>query len=173
MKRQAGNGRSFGRETLGNSRTRDRTPTCQCGPGVEPLERRWRLFTAPLGPEFRANTYTGGYQDFPTVAMDASGNFVVAWHNQDRNASTDDGVYWQRFDAAGQRQGAETRANTYTTDVQQYASVGMDGTGNFVVAWQSRGQDGSDFGVYAQRYGAAGQPLGTEFRVNTTPGDRP
>jgi hypothetical protein len=31
----------------------------------------------------------------------------------------------------------------------------------------SRGQDGDDQGLFGQRYGSAGTPLGTEFRVNT------
>src|SRR5262249_6486089 len=31
----------------------------------------------------------------------------------------------------------------------------------------SNGQDGSGYGVYAQRYDASGNPVGAEFRVNT------
>src|SRR5262249_42879820 len=41
-------------------------------------------------------------------------------------------------------------------------------TGKFVVTWSSNGQDGSGWGVYGQRYDANGNPLGGEFRVNTT-----
>src|SRR3712207_8322590 len=37
--------------------------------------------------------------------------------------------------------------------------------GDFVIAWQSY-QDGSGYGVYAQRYTAGGSALGAEFRVN-------
>jgi len=33
----------------------------------------------PVGPEFRVNTYTAGYQDEPAVGSDGSGNFVVVW----------------------------------------------------------------------------------------------
>src|SRR5262249_10829627 len=39
--------------------------------------------------------------------------------------------------------------------------------GGFVVAWQSSGQDGDLNGVFAQRYDADGNTLGTEFQVNT------
>jgi hypothetical protein len=42
----------------------------------------------------------------------------------------------------------------------------MDADGDFVVAWQSSGQDGSQYGIYARRYNAAGQALGGEFLVN-------
>ena len=44
----------------------------------------------------------------------------------------------------------------------------MDADGDFVVTWSSHGQDGSGWGVYAQRYNAAGVTQGGEFRVNTT-----
>src|SRR5207253_43301 len=47
-------------------------------------------------------------------------------------------------------------------------AVGMDNGGNFVLTWSSHEQDGSGWGVYAQRYDAAGVAQGSEFRVNTT-----
>ena len=40
--------------------------------------------------------------------------------------------------------------------------------GDFVVEWSSKDQDGSNYGVFGQRYAASGAPLGGEFRVNTT-----
>jgi len=43
----------------------------------------------------------------------------------------------------------------------------MDSAGDFVVAWDSDAQDGSSFGVYAQRYNLAGESRGGEFHVNT------
>ena len=43
----------------------------------------------------------------------------------------------------------------------------MDHLGNFVIVWDSQGQDGDKSGVYGQRYDASGAALGLEFRVNT------
>ena len=43
----------------------------------------------------------------------------------------------------------------------------MDKVGNFVITWQSEHQDGSGWGVYAQKYNDNGNPLEDEFRVNT------
>src|SRR5947208_2483985 len=63
--------------------------------------------------------------------------------------------------------GPEARANTNTTAFQTSPAVAMDAGGNYVVVWQSFGQDGSGYGVYAQRYSSAGVPQGGEFRVNT------
>jgi hypothetical protein len=39
--------------------------------------------------------------------------------------------------------------------------------GRFVVAWDSLGQDGDSWGVFAQRFDAAGVPAGGEFQVNS------
>ena len=65
-------------------------------------------------------------------------------------------------------QGAEFRVNTTTADNQINPAVAMDAAGNFVVTWSSNLQDGSGYGIYAQRYNAAGVAQGAEFLVNTT-----
>lgn len=62
----------------------------------------------------------------------------------------------------------EFRVNTWVANSQQQPSIVRLTGGSFVVAWQSNGQDGSGFGIYAQRYTATGVRLGQEFRVNTT-----
>jgi len=75
--------------------------------------------------------------------------------------------YAQRYNAAGVAQGGEFQVNSYTTSTQEFSTVSMDAAGNFVVTWSSSGQDGSGFGVYAQRYNAAGVAQGGEFKVNS------
>src|SRR3954469_25832274 len=60
--------------------------------------------------------------------------------------------------------GAEFRANTFTTGDQASPSVAADGDGDFVVAWQSSGQNNH---IYAQRYNSAGAAQDLEFRVNS------
>ena len=44
----------------------------------------------------------------------------------------------------------------------------MDLSGDFVVGWVSQNQGGGGYGVYAQRYNAAGAAQGGEFLANTT-----
>jgi hypothetical protein len=119
-----------------------------------------------LGPEFRVNSFTMGRQDNPAVAMDADGDFIVVWTSDGQDGS-DYGVFAQRFDAAGNPQGGEFQVNSFTTGVQNSPSVAMDADGDFVVAWESDGQDGSGRGILAQRFDAAGNPQGGEFQVNT------
>ncbi len=120
----------------------------------------------PKGGQFRANTHTLDAQSFPSVAMDADGDFVVAWQSRNQDGSGD-GIYAQRYNAAGEAQGGEFRVNTFTANMQSMASVAMNAVGDFVIAWRSLGQDGSEYGIYAQRYNAAGVPQGVEFDVNS------
>ena len=131
------------------------------------------------GGEFRLNTYTLADQFLPAASVDRRGTFVVTWGSgpgQDGNLS---GAFGQRFDASGLSLDGEFRVNTYTTgsqvllnlatDVIVPPSIGHDARGNFVVVWSSSpGQDGSNSGVFAQRYDASGVRRGSEFRINTT-----
>ncbi|MCB0627701.1 MAG: hypothetical protein KDC43_28205, partial [Saprospiraceae bacterium] len=64
--------------------------------------------------------------------------------------------------------GMETQANTTTANSQQWPAAAMDANGNFVVAWESYGQEGTTYGIYCQRFDNTGTPLGAEFRANTT-----
>ena len=137
---------------------------------IESLEDRLLLAAwYPHGPEFRVNSHARGDQSHQAAAMDDEGNFVVAWKSMGQDGSGE-GVYAQRYNAAGVHQGPEFRVNTTTVNDQDYPAVAMDGDGEFVIAWQSFGQDGNGEGVYAQRYAADGQPQGPEFRVNTRTG---
>jgi hypothetical protein len=119
----------------------------------------------PLGPEFRVNTYTTDFQVSSAIAVDSSGNFVVAWSGIEPDGTS--GVFGQRYMSGGVPVGPEFRVNTYTTGHQYAPAVGSDPSGNFVVVWNDSGQDGSYTGVFAQRYASSGAPLGPEFRVNT------
>jgi hypothetical protein len=133
------------------------------GPGI--FARRFTAAGGPAGLPFRVNTYVTGIQSDPSASIDGSGNFVVTWQSfaQDGNGL---GVFGQRYDAAGVPQGGEFRINSYTTGAQREPMPAMDAAGNFVVVWQSYGQDGQQDGVFGQRFGSAGAAVGPEFRVN-------
>ena len=67
--------------------------------------------------------------------------------------------------------GREFAVNTHTAGSQEFfpeaaCAVAAADDGSFVVTWSSSGQDGSSWGVYAQRFDAAGAKSGDEFRVN-------
>ncbi len=63
--------------------------------------------------------------------------------------------------------GEEFQVNIYEASAQLWPSVVGLNDGGYVITWSSSGQDGSSFGVYAQRYDATGAEVGGEFQVNT------
>jgi hypothetical protein len=129
--------------------------------------QRYSANGTPQGGEFRVNTNTVGDKLHARVAMDSVGDFVVTWQSYGQDGSGW-GVYGQSYSSSGTPQGGEFQVNTCTSGDQAYPAIAMNGTGNFVITWSSYGQDGSGWGVYAQRYSSTGTPKGGEFQVNTT-----
>lgn len=121
----------------------------------------------PVGGEFLVNTEVQKNQTTPALAMDADGDFVIVWQSQNQDYGTTWGVFAQRYNAMGVPQGDEFLVNSETKGNQFDPSVAMDAEGNFIITWTSDNQDGSDNGIYAQRYIANGIPQGDEFLVNT------
>jgi len=138
----------------------------QDGWGSGIYAQRYHTAGVPQGGEFLVNTTTDGHQHSSSVAMDATGDFIIAWVSGMIGSGESD-VYAQRFDAAGVPQGGEFLVNTFTANTQHSPNVAMTADGESVIVWGSQGQDGSDFGIFAQRYDAAGAPQGSEFQVNS------
>ncbi len=76
-------------------------------------------------------------------------------------------IHEQRYSSAGTAVGGEIQVNTHTTGHQYNPVVTGLADGGWVVTWHSEGQDGSDLGVYQQRYNANGTTRGGEIQVNT------
>ncbi|MBX3412470.1 MAG: hypothetical protein KF708_07270 [Pirellulales bacterium] len=119
-----------------------------------------------IGGEFRVNSTSANRQDQSRVALDHNGNFVIIWESFAQDGSSW-GIFGQRYNAAAQPVGGEFSVNTTTNGPQRLADVAMDADGDFVVTWQSLGQDGSGYGIYARRFTRTGG-AGDEFRVNAT-----
>jgi len=113
------------------------------------------------------NSTTAQNQIAPTVEMDESGNFTVAWvsYGQDGDGN---GIYAQRFNAAGNTQGSEIQVSSTSANSQNHPAIAMTTDGYFTIAWTSYGQDGSYTGVYLQAYDPSGTPIHTEQQVNTS-----
>lgn len=132
----------------------------------EALERRDAPAIVPLGPEFRANTVTNFHTADAAVALDAAGNFLIAWQAENADGSNN-AIKAQRYLNTGAKLGNEFQVNTYTFGSQQApATVGLP-NGDFVIVWGSASaQDGSREGIFGRLYSAAGTPLTGEFQVN-------
>ena len=140
------------------------------------------LFVAPAlaqpvskGSEFQVNTTGAGLQTTPAAAFDSSGNYVTVWQSGGSGLalSQDTDVFLQRWNADGTLRGAELRVNTTTAGCQGAPAVASAPDGSFVVVWQSQGQDGDGWGIFAQRFDRTGAPVGGEIAVNqATAGDQ-
>jgi hypothetical protein len=121
------------------------------------------------GGEFQANTRKSNKQENPAIAMDAEGNFVVVWNSYLQDGSSN-GIFGQRFDSNCNPAGDEFQINTETSGNQREPAVAMDAEGNFVVTWYGPGEDKED--IFARRFNSNGQPLGSEFSVNSYTNDK-
>jgi len=121
-----------------------------------------------IGSETLVNATAGGKQTEPAIAIASDGSFILVWSGV--GAGDVSGIFLRRFDADGTPIGSERLVNTNTVDQQVEPAIAFafDTTGGFVVGWSSRHQDGSDWGVYGQRFDATATSVGNEFQWNTT-----
>jgi hypothetical protein len=115
------------------------------------------------GAAFRVNAQGALDQEKPRVARLASGGAVVVWQGGPLGFQD---IYARFLNADGSFATGDILVNTHTNQFQIDPSVAVLANGTVVVVWASSQQDGSLQGVYAQRFDAAGQKLGAEFRVN-------
>ena len=123
-----------------------------------------------LTSETRVNTTTSGDQftywwSLRTMAVQPDGGYIVTWLDAAGSDGSSDGIYFQRFNAAGVKVGAETLVNTTTVGSQYSPSVAVAPDGGFLVAWEG---PGSSIDVWGQLYTKDGAKIGTEFLLNTT-----
>ncbi|MEW6536397.1 MAG: hypothetical protein AB1454_12365 [Candidatus Auribacterota bacterium] len=109
--------------------------------------------------ELLVSSSTGGEQYDPAVAYNGT-HYLVVWDNL-----PDDAIQAQLFNRNGAKVGAEFTVASYSNDID-FVNIGISGT-DFIVSWDSYGQDGDGYGIYAQRVDETGGLQGSLFRVNT------
>jgi len=113
-----------------------------------------RLYDAngtPLGGQFLVNTTIAGAQQYPRVAMNDVGPFVIVWDCRiDPNSESERDIYGQRFDNFGEPVGDEFQVNAFIADDQRNAAVAIGSDDRFVAVWQSYAQDSSRYGIFAR-----------------------
>ena len=120
--------------------------------------------------ESLVNSFTTQNQSTPSVTTDGT-NYFVAWQS-DTQDGNDYGIFGRIYNENGNTQMSEFQINTYTTSWQTGPNIAYNGT-NYLVVWQSEGQDGSNSGIFGQLLNSAGTKIGTEFQINTyTTGDQ-
>ncbi len=131
--------------------------------------RRLASDGTPVGTEFRVNTYTLFAQFNPEVAVRDDGSFVVVWSDTNQDP-TGYAAIGRLFDGSPDPVAVtgEFQIDSHPVDYQLYPSVAFADGGDFVVVWESYGQDGSGYGIYRNRFDSAGNKLNGERLVNTT-----
>jgi hypothetical protein len=126
----------------------------------------------PVGGEIAVAQAPGVFQRGPAIAASQTGNFLVVWQRFTGGSEGWD-LFGRIYSRDGVLLGSEFAINTTTAGCQQRPAVAADRSGNFVVAWESDGQDGSGKAIIARRFASDGSALGGEILVNeTTAGDQ-
>ena len=123
--------------------------------------RRYTATHIPMGPDRQVNTVTTGKQYLSNVTALKGGGYVVVW-----NSDTGFGAFARQFSPANLPMASEKQINTYNGAQGSYDIAALE-DGGFIAVWTSYGQDGSDSGVYAQRFRADGTRFGGERRVSS------
>jgi len=102
----------------------------------------------------------------PEIAVEADGDFVIAWSSAYFLSGPTYGVFARLYNADGTPRTDPLKLDSPLTSSEENPSVGVDGSGNFVAAWEAAGDS------YAVRGSAAGFTYGASFRVAATAGVR-
>jgi hypothetical protein len=120
----------------------------------------------PLGSQFRVNTDITGDQGNPSVARNASGDFVVTWESQPQFGGQTS-IQAQSFDNLGSPVNPEFQANTTTSSFQERPDVAIAANGDVMIVWQSPTGPGGSTEALGRLYFGNGNPPTNEFRVNS------
>ena len=173
------------RKSKRNPVTRKRHNTTRGLRAIESLETRAMLTATPTGAELDlGNLADREYVSLQSadVGVSATGDAVVAFEgtvgtgrqgatNQDANVArissqVEQEIYVQRFDNDGVATGDLVVVNSVTNGIQGESNVAVADDGSFLVVWSGRG-NGDRTGIFGQRFSAAGDQLGEQFRINS------
>jgi hypothetical protein len=134
-----------------------------------------RLFknNLPVGDEFLVNTTMLHSQTNPEVAINENGDFIIVWESWFQDGS-DKGIYVQRYNSNGTKNGDEFRANTTTAYSQARPSVKYFPNGNFIIIWESWNEDSatpSGYGIFGIIFSATGSIVKEQIQINTYTND--
>lgn len=132
--------------------------------------QRYNADGQKVGNEFLVNTTTAYSQARPAVKYMLNGKFIIVWESwkQDIVTPSGYGVFGKIFNSTGGVLKDEFQINSYTNDYQWFGDLDVFDDNSFVVVWCSWKQDGSDGGIYFQRFDENGNKIGNETLANVT-----
>ena len=123
------------------------------------LCRRFDASAVPVGSHFEVNDVgLSSTEDRCELSMNDSGEFIIVWESSL-------GRQFQRYNSSGIPVGVNVQMDTDMLGTGP--TVAMNNAGDFVIAWITRHDDGSERGIAAQRYGSTGAEISSDFQVNT------
>ena len=122
----------------------------------------------PVGGEFQVNNTPGTLQRIPTITTLENGNFVIAWRNVNAGDSDEDAVYAKIYDPDGNIVKADFLVNTSEENDQGQPFVQSLQDGGFIVAYHSDHAVKGNVNIYAQRFDADGNKVGSELLISET-----
>ncbi len=115
---------------------------------------------------FTVNSVADGQQLSPAIGMNAAGDFVVAWEDdQDSNGSYQ--ILARGFNASGSQRFADRTVNSVAEGQQRHPALAVDGSGNFVVVWEDDQDGNGSYQILARGFTASGATRIADFTVNT------
>jgi hypothetical protein len=113
-----------------------------------------RLYDAngtPLGEQFLVNMTIADAQQYPQVAINDDGQFVIVWDCRiDPNNDSERDIFGRQFNNLGEPVSDEFQLNTFVKNDQRSPAVAIGPEGRFVAVWQSYAQDTSRYGIFAR-----------------------
>ncbi len=121
--------------------------------------QRFDVTGVKVGAEFQVNTTVAAGQFAPVAAGLADGGFVIAWTDSSGLDGSGQGVFQQRYDAAGAPVGGEERVSQTISGTQSEPAIVALESGGWVVGYFN-----GSF-PFAQVFGADGGRIDDEFRL--------
>lgn len=125
--------------------------------------QRFNMSGDRVGSEFLINSYVSDAQKSPSISKFNDGSFLTAWSSFGQDGYAE-GIYAKLFDANGSpispnfddsmrgSVGAEFRMNTFNEPQQDKPKTATNKENIFMAAWEDGKNDGSQEGIFAQRY---------------------
>ena len=137
--------------------------------GYDPVQS-WEIFTQRFAADGTprctpqvVNSQNHLNQCAPVAAMDADGNFVIAWEDWTADINGDTcNVMARQYSAAGTALGDEFHVSTSSYLLHTAPAVAMRPGGEFVIAWIDNGT-----AIEAQWFDASAVRVGAEFRTDS------
>ncbi len=123
----------------------------------------------PVGAPFALGTDPAGWQQVPQAESLGEDTFVALWEGASAASPYYD-VVFRLFSSEGTPLTPEIPVSTSPTLARYSGSLSTDGSGRFVVAWTSDGQEGYLEEIYFREFRSDGTPVGPEVRASAGAG---